>query len=335
MTRVSENSKNAVLNYNLSRVKKKLEGLQIRGASLKKIVKPSDDPSGNIDLLTLRSQLTDNKQFIRNLNYSRSYLELTENAISDLSNVLVRAKEIAIRQSSDIFSPEIRKNVAKEVDQLLNESWSIANRRIGNKYMFSGYATHQRPFNEKGMYLGDDGHQFIEIKKEFFVPINLTGLEVFFNTENTKALKNSPLEETPFTEQKERPSEQGPKKTNRGIASSKKERQKSIFGLLKGLRDSLLRGSSSGVQNLLEELDQASSRLITLRTQVGAVYNSLSHAETTISDDNLVNMDYKSKIEDADITNLFSELEKQNNTLQAAYKSGAFLINKSLLDFLR
>ena len=335
MTRVSENSKHGVLNYNLSQVKKKLEGLQIRGASLKKIVKPSDDPSGNIDLLMLRSQLTDNKQFIRNLNYSRSYLELTENAISDLSNLLVRAKEIAIRQSSDIFSSEIRKNTAKEVDQLLKQSWSIANRRIGNKYMFSGYATHQRPFDENGRYLGDNGRRFVEIKKEFFIPVNLTGPEVFFNTESTKGFKNSPLRETPFSKQKERPIEQGPKRIDRDLASINTGGEKSIFRLLKGLRDSLISGSSDAVQNLLEELDQASSRLITLRTQVGAIYNSLGNVETEISDDNLTNTEYKSTIEDADITNLFSELEKQNNILQAAYKSGASLINKSLLDFLR
>ena len=99
MTRVSENSKSGILNYNLSRAKEKLEGLQIKGAGLKRIARPSDDPAGSVDLLALRSHLTDNRQFVRNLNYAKSYLELTENAVSDLYQILLRAREISIAQS--------------------------------------------------------------------------------------------------------------------------------------------------------------------------------------------------------------------------------------------
>ena len=266
-----------------------------------------------LNCLTLRSQLTDNQQFIRNLNYAKSYLELTENAISDLSNILARAKEIAIAQSSDTVGPEVRKSIAQEADQLLKQTRTIANRRIGNKYMFAGYATHQRPFDLEGRYFGDNGHRFVEIKKDFFVPINLTGLEVFFNTDTTRTLKGDPLEKIPSPNDEPLPLE-----IKRDIASTNSiDDQKNIFVLLKGLREALLSGSSDAVQNLLDELDQASSRLITLRTQVGAVYNSLINAESSINDDHIANMDYKSKIEDADITNLFSELEKQNNILQA------------------
>ena len=295
MTRVSENSKNNILNYNLSRAKEKLEGLQFKGSTLKRIARPSDDPAGNVDLLALRSRLADNGQFLRNLNYAKTHLEFTENALSDLSDIFVRAKEISIAQSSDTFSPEVRENVAEEVDQLFQQLITIGNQRVGHKYLFAGYATHRRPFDSEGRYWGDDGRTFIEVKKDFFAPINLTGAEIFLG-DNGEAR---------------------------------------LFDLLKGLRHSLRTGSSEGVQNLLEGLDQAFSRLVNLRSRVGAIYHSVISAQSTIARDNVTHAAHGSEIEDADVVNLFSELEKQNNILQAVYKSGASLVNGSLLDFLK
>ena len=346
MTRVSENSKNEILNYNLSRTKKKLEGLQIKGATLKKIARPSDDPAGNVDLLTLRSHLTDNKQFIRNLHYAKSYLELTENAISDLSNILSRAKEISIAHSSDTVNADVRKSAAEEVDQLLQQLRAIGNRTMGNRYLFGGYASHQEPFDNEGKYLGDNGRRFIEIRKDFFVPINLTGAEIFFPVDTIKAPKDDPLQGVSFT---------GPSPKNfqqeqvdnleREIASQERDlevvedrdgqkNQDGLFDLLRTLKDALRNGDSAMIRNLLEGLDRAFSRLITLRTKMGAIYNSVAGAEVAIGDENIAHIDYRSRIEDADVNDLFSELEKQNNILKATYKSGASLVNKSLLDFL-
>ena len=295
MTRVSENSKNNILNYNLSRVKEKLERMQLKGSTLKRISQPSDDPAGNVDLLALRSRVADNEQFVRSLNYAKNHLEFTENALSDLANIFIRVKEIAIAQSSDTLSPEIRKNVIEEVDQLHQQLLTIANRRLGPRYLFAGYATHRRPFDSEGKYWGDHGHTFIEVEKDFFAPINLTGAEIFLTGD-------------------ERP---GP------------------FELFKRLQNALRTGNSDGVQGVLEGLNQAFSHLVNLRSRVGAIYHSVVSAQSTIVRDNVGHAAHRSQIEDADAVELFSELEKQNNILQAVYKSGASLIDKGLLDFLK
>ena len=313
MTRVSENSKNAILSYNLARAKEKLEGLQIKGSSLKKLSKISDDPYGGIDLLALRSHLADNQQFVRNLNYAKSHLEQTESAISDLSEVLSRAKEIAIAYSSNTLGIDVRRSAAQEVGQLYNESVSIANRRMGNRYLFGGYTNHRGPFDNDGRYLGDEGHSFIEVRKDFFVPINLTGAEVFF-------------EDKPEVTNMENP------ELKREVAASG---ESSIFRLLESLQGALKTGQSRAVQNILQPLDQVFTRMVTLRTRVGALYHSLENAEAAIDDDNVISMSRKSMVEDAEVDSLFSELEKQSNILQASYKTGATLINQSLLDFVR
>ena len=69
MTRVSENSQSHALQFALNRSKRKLEDLQLQGSTLRKLNRPSDDPVSNIEVLTLKSSKSDNKQFIRNIQY--------------------------------------------------------------------------------------------------------------------------------------------------------------------------------------------------------------------------------------------------------------------------
>ena len=56
MTRVTENSSRAAVNFTIKKAKSKLEELQLKGANLKKIRKPSDNPTGNSKALQLSSR---------------------------------------------------------------------------------------------------------------------------------------------------------------------------------------------------------------------------------------------------------------------------------------
>ncbi len=339
MTRVSENSNHAAIGYSLSKTKRKLEDLQLKGSSLKNIIKPSDDPVGNVDILGLRSRINDNSQFKRNVDYATAYVEFTENAIADLSEIMSKAKEIAIAQASDTFGDPIRKNVAKEVEQLRNQALAIANRRLGNKYIFGGYKTDIKPFSDEGEYQGDEGHSHIEISKDFYVPINLHGAEVFFLSADVPAVNEDPMKGFNSLKKEDIEAENlNPEvfsEINREPASQANEQKTSIFDILDTLKASLYSGSSDGVQSILDNLDAANSRLVTMRTKLGSISSSVANAETAIDNDNIVAAAHKSKIEDADIAKLFSDLEKQKNILQATYKSGTDLIDRRLIDFLR
>ncbi len=63
MSRVSENSSIHSVNYAVGKTKSKLEDLQLKGSTLKRVSKPSDDPVGNIELIEncVRQQDTINK----------------------------------------------------------------------------------------------------------------------------------------------------------------------------------------------------------------------------------------------------------------------------------
>ena len=358
MTRVSENSSYHAIHYSVGKSKTRLEDLQIKGANLKRIQKPSDDPVGNTELLAVRSKNIDAEQYLRNSNFAKTQINFTENAIEELTNIVVKAKELAIGQASNFYSPEVRQSIAQEVHQLRNQALSISNRRLGNRYIFSGHKTLTRPFDESGKYHGDAQTTTVEINKDFFIPINFSGKHIFFEKENTALKEIAPLAGTPFetglkispngepinapTQEaednvprrdlaSESASTQNPTQSNLTKGASRT----SIFRDLEKLENALLSNNPEIIQSTLPEFDKHFNRLVEIRSKIGSISNSIENAEEDIEKTKLVNNEYKSRIEDADVAKLFTDLSRQQNVMNATYKTSAQLMNRSLLDFIR
>src|SRR5690606_38256514 len=147
MSRVSENSSIHAINYAVGKTKGKVEDLQLKGSTLKRVTKPSDDPVGNVELLAIRSRNIDADQYLRNLNFAQTQLAFTENVLEEMTDLLVKAKELAVGQASSIYGPEVREGVAKEIHQIRQQVLSLANKRMGNRYLFAGQKILTRPFD--------------------------------------------------------------------------------------------------------------------------------------------------------------------------------------------
>lgn len=348
MSRVSENSSIHAINYAVGKTKSKLENLQLKGSNLKRVQKPSDDPVGNVELLSIRSQKVDSEQYLRNNSMAKAQLAYTENAVEELTDLVSKAKELAIGQASNFFTADVRQSVAKEVNQLRQQAISIANRRMGNKYIFSGHKSLTKPFTNDGEYHGDSNQTKLEVSKDFFVPINFSGDIVFFEKDGTSLEDNLPLKNTPFEqlEKTHRIDNQGQLATpepqiRRDLASvqepmpmSKNLARTTVFDDLQKLENALLSDNHEIIQSLLPKFDEGLNRLIEVRTKIGSVVNSLENAENNIEKTTLLNEEYKSKIEDADIAELFTDLTRQKSVLDATYKASAQLMNKSLINFI-
>jgi len=328
MTRISENSSHSAINYAVNKTKGKIEELQLKGSTLKRVTKPSDDPIGNVELLAIRSQNIDATQYLRNLNFAQTQLALTENVLAEMTDILTKTKELAIGQSSSIYGPEIREGVSKEIHQLRQQFLNLANKRFGNRYLFSGQKILTRPFDENGKYSGDNNKINIEINKDVFLPINLTGKEVFFAPSDTK---------------KEFSRSQTDLKVDIGInnrlpANEILDNTKveiSIFDEMRALESAMLTDNPQIIQSLLERFDDSINRVIGARAQVGALTNSLVNNESNLEKSKITGEAHKSKIEDADVTELFSDLQKEQNVLQAAYKASSAIMANSLMDFIK
>ena len=335
MTRVSENSQTAALKFAINRTKEKMENLQMKGTTLKSISKPSDNPLSNVEALSLTSTTNDNNQYAKNADFALLNLNVTEKSIEELTDIMTKAKEIAISQASDFFNADVRKNVSNEIQQLYNQALAIANKKVGIKHIFSGFNTLTVPFDNNGKYQGDSGHITLEVSRNFYVPINLTGDEVFYSDQEASAVE-SPLDQ--FKQFEKTPTGM----QSRDLASNDEEftetgykSRDNVFSQLQALVSGLENNDSKMIQGLLEKFDGTVSRLITLRTKIGSIANSVESSKNMMEKENIDHVARKSNLLDADVADLFADINKQQAILKTTYQSSQGAMNQTLMDFLR
>ncbi|MCD6199317.1 MAG: flagellar hook-associated protein FlgL [Deltaproteobacteria bacterium] len=145
--RVSENMKFNTMVNNLFRVQDSHNVLMEKMASQKKINRPSDDPIGMSRILSLRKSKASVEQYNRNIDSGNSWIEITESKLSSVDELLIKAKEIAIAQSTATASAETRSISAVAVQQIIDEMLSLANSKYGDRYLFSGTRMDEEPFS--------------------------------------------------------------------------------------------------------------------------------------------------------------------------------------------
>jgi len=180
---------------NVGKNRSQMAELQNVAATQKRVTKPSDDPLAASRVLSNRIDLQSNQQFTKSLGYAKSFLEITDQALNDLGEIVMRAKELAINQANDASgNEETRRVVATEIEQLQQAMVSIGNRKLGDRFIFGGYRTMAAPFAADGAYSGDGGEMNIHLEKETFVPMNVPGARIFLGhgVSNTGMVKAGP-----------------------------------------------------------------------------------------------------------------------------------------------
>ncbi len=315
--RVTENTNYETIRHSIHRSKERMENLQLQSASLKKLNQPSDDPVGASKILELRTDKMNNDQFQMNSKLAESFLSNTEVALEDLTEIIMRAKEIALSQASSASSSDdTRQGVAEEMTQLFNQAVSVANCRVGERYLLGGYKTQKPPVDLEGNYLGDDGQMMVEIAGGVFLSLNIPGNEVF----NT----NPHLEKSGYG-----------MIFQRGESELGEIENVNLFDELQDCRIGLLTGDLEAIRNSLERFDQLYSKIVATRSKLGSRINGLKSTNQAIERHNMTNAALSSAIEDADMAQVVSELGKEEAVFRSALASSKKLIQPTLLDFLR
>ena len=163
----------------------------------KRIHRPSDDPVRVIRSLQYRSAISQNEQFVSNVKEAQSWMEMTDKAAGDLSDLVSQAKSLVVRAiepNSEIGYAA----AAKQLDGLINQCVQVANTKIGDRYIFAGNMDKTQPFErvllsdptgqsnlkvDTVVYYGDDKKISMVtqsgLANETRDGINLTGIDVF------------------------------------------------------------------------------------------------------------------------------------------------------------
>ena len=354
--RIADKMQYEQVKSNVGKNRSTMSELQNQAATQKRVNKPSDDPLAASRVLSNRIDLQGNKQFSKSLTYARSFLEFTDQSLGDLTEVLMRAKELAISQSDDAGANEdSRRAVAIEVEQLYNQMVNVGNRKLGDRFIFGGFRTQSAPFSGKGDYQGDPGEMNIHIDKEAFLAMNVPGGRVFLGdgvdkngmvkAQVPQARTIEELDKQQF-EAKDSVQQRGPAsilglrgpEPDPAVAQAQYEPVAAgvnLFQVMKDLEIALRTNDKAAVQDSLDRIDDGMNQVVLTRAQVGSRGTVLDNFMQTIEKAKVDNQISISQLEDADIFATVSDITKTESTLQATLQTSGKLIEKSLLDFLR
>ena len=177
--RITNNVMIGNMMQNLQKNMKNLDKLNQQLSSGKQFRFPSEAPIPASKSMDFNSQLNNVDQFKKNVDQANSWLQTTESALNDGNKVLQRARELTIYGANDTLSQTERENLAKEVSQLQEELLAITETKHGDRYVFSGQSTGEKPFDQNAVYQGDNKRILREINPGVEMPVNVTGQEGF------------------------------------------------------------------------------------------------------------------------------------------------------------
>ncbi len=280
-----------------------LSGLQRTSSELssgKKIQEPSDNPYGASRIDELQSQLDGLASYATNVQEGTSWENTATGAMSNMSQVLQRVRELVVQAANGTNNQGNLNSIAAEVEQLTEAVKQDANTQYAGQYVFAGTTTTTAPYlqGESDTYQGNSGTIARAIGP---------GSSVTVNTNISTLLGNG--------------AESGDGKlldTLRTVA----------LDLRAGATEAL---TATG----LTKLDANMETLSQLQATAGSVTDQLQVAGTRIEGLQGSIATSLSAVQDTNIAEATIAYSNEQAAYTAALKSGAMIIQESLLNFLK
>jgi flagellar hook-associated protein 3 len=118
----------------------------------------SEDPPAAKRAAELQSLLQRKAQAQTNISAGQSFLSTTDSALGQISTTLTSIRATALGVVGNTATDAQRAAAAQEVQQAIQQFLTVANQKIGDRYLFSGSRTTTQPFTGQGSLVRFDGN---------------------------------------------------------------------------------------------------------------------------------------------------------------------------------
>ena len=281
---------------------------QAQLAQGKQVITPSDAPDQASTIQRLKSIMTRQGSYQAALNSVQTKLQGEDSTLQSVSDLLIRAKEVAVQASNDTLSPSNRKALGVELQGLRDQMLSLANSKdISGNYMFAGSRVNSPPFvalaGGSPKYVGDQTRMHVMVGESRSMQINRSGTDAFAPVNRTL-----------------------PDGSTQGVG---------FFNVM----DDLIKGVNNSDRNLMQggvgELDHLLEGLTFAQANVGSGLKSIDQQNSVIEDTVLNLTTTLSSLEDLDYTAAITKMNQQMMSLEAAQSSFAKISQLSLFNFIK
>src|SRR6056297_2104322 len=256
--------------HNLNRNLGNMQKYQNQLSTGKEITRPSDAPFLATRAMNLQTSIDRNGQYLRNIEDSIGWMGVTDSALSDMTDILQRVRELTVYGANGTLAPDDMQAIAQEMGQNIEALAQIGNTNYDGRYVLAGRETTSPPFSVSGnvlAYGGGDGELSRELSENVTMSVNVSGDRI----------------------------------TN-GVGESLADTMKNIMDRLEAGGNSELSSDS------IAKLDDHLENMLSLRAEVGAKYNRLQAAESKNGAETLNMTELLSKTEDIDMAEKIMEI---------------------------
>jgi flagellar hook-associated protein 3 FlgL len=145
----------------------------------------ADNPAAMSQVNQLNAQISASQQYQTNGSALNSNLQLEEQSLTDATNVMQSARDLAVQANNASLTQAQRQDIATQLQQLQQQLISTANSTDSNgNYLFAGEASTTQPFAQSGSavaYNGSSSVTQVQISSNQRLSSGDSGANVFMN----------------------------------------------------------------------------------------------------------------------------------------------------------
>jgi len=261
----------------------------------KQITKPSDEPDKASTVTRLESEMARQKSYQETLTTVQTRLTSQETSLRNVSDVLIRIKELTVQAANDTISAPDRKAIGLEIIGLRDQLLSQANAQDTNgNFLFAGSRSTQAPYaldaNGHITYQGDQ------------MNANTPGSDVFLRVVRDDG-----------------------KGHQVGV---------NFFEALKDLSDAITNGLPKDMDRGLGEIDILQQGISNATAQIGSDMSVVDMQNSVLDETTLRLKSTLSDVQDLDYTEAITRMNKDQLALEAAQSTFAKIAKLTLFNYI-
>ncbi|MFT9005213.1 MAG: flagellar hook-associated protein FlgL [Liquorilactobacillus hordei] len=292
------------LGTNSSKVQKTMNQL----SSFKEVSKSSDNPLLASKIMGLNVALDQNQMYSKTINDAVSWTQVQDSALNDAGTTMLRIRTLVQSSATATAGTDEVKANKDEIQQSISELVDTLNTNFDGRYIFGGSNTNTPPYvvkkNSDGDitgidYQGTDQNLPREISEGVSVDLLSNGNNLMNTHDKT---------------------------------TGKDDNLGTYFNDLVSALNSDDKTQLSG--DLLSRFDNLSDNITAVRSQVGALENRLSAAQSRNGTETLNLKEEISDKQDVDVASKYMEYQNQMTAYQATIAMGTKIMQTTVLNYL-
>lgn len=157
-----------------------LDRAQLELSTGKKIINPSDDPTGANTVIRLKKEIQVSDRYLASQDSARRYNSVSETQLDSMTNTLYRSQELLTQAINGAYDSAALQALGNEIGARVSEFMGQVNAtNSAGDYIFSGYQTTSPAYEIDqfgfAQYQGDEGIRDLLIAPNTYVDANATG----------------------------------------------------------------------------------------------------------------------------------------------------------------